>query len=296
MNKNNKIKKIKSICKKDFRVKTINGDVIEILTDDHTTHYDQNGNILEEKHRKWSDDQSEYTIESTSYIYNKEGKIAEMYERNGDSQHPLTDEYTYKKIYSYDDKGKLVELAYYDMEGNPQKKYLHQYDEQKREIKQTYYEYYKSKDGEIKEYLWNTTTTKYDEKSDSVETIYDRGISNMKITTKYDENRNMIEEICECSYDRENEIYKYEYNEHGEIIKVYKEYFKNEILLETEITKYDNGNSIEFITQEYDENGSETDNTKSVYTNDEYGNMIKRAHYINGKLTSITRAEIEYYD
>ena len=272
MNKNNKIKKIKSICKKDFRVKTINGEVIEILTNDHTTHYDQNGNILEEKHRKWSNDQSEYTIESTSYIYNKEGKIAEMYERNGDSQHPLTDEYTYKKIYSYDDKGKLVELAYYDMEGNPQKKYLHQYDEQKREIKQTYYEYYKSKDGKIMEYLWDTTTT------------------------TYDENRNMIEEICECSYDRENEIYKYEYNEHGEIIKVYKEYFKNEILLETEITKYDNGNSIEFITQEYDENGSETDNTKSVYTNDEYGNMIKRAHYINGKLTSITRTEIEYYD
>ena len=251
---------------------------------------------MEEKHRKWSDDQNEYTIESTSYIYNKEGKIAEMYERNGDSQHPLTDEYTYKKIYSYNDKGRLVEQVYYDMDGNPQKKYLHQYDEQKREIKQTYYEYYKSKDGEIKEYLWDTTTTKYDEKSDSVETIYDRGISNMKITTKFDENRNMIEEICECGYDRENEIYKYEYNEHGEIIKVYKDYFKNEILLETEITKYDNGNYIEFITQEYDENGSETDNTKSVYTNDEYGNMIKRAHYINGELTSITRAEIEYYD
>ena len=296
MNKNDKIKKIKSICKKDFRVKTINGEVIEILTDDHTTHYDQNGNILEEKHRKWSDDQSEYTIESTSYIYDKERKIAEKYERNGDSQHPLTDEYTYKKIYSYNDKGRLVELAYYDIEGNPQKKYLHQYDEQKRETKQTYYEYYKSKDGEIKEYLWDTTTTTYDEESDSVETIHDRGISNMKITTKFDENRNMIEEICECGYDRENEIYKYEYNEHGEIIKVYKEYFKNEILLETEITKYDNGNSIEFITQEYDENGSETDNTKSVYTNDEYGNMIKRAYYINGKLTSITRSEIEYYD
>ena len=294
MNKNDKIKK--STYEKEFRIETKNGKAIEILTDDHTTHYDQNGNILEEKHRKWSDDQSEYTIESTSYIYNKEGKIAEMYERNGDSQHPLTDEYTYKKIYSYDDKGKLVELAYYDMEGNPQKKYLHQYDEQKREIKQTYYEYYKSKDGEIKEYLWDTTTTKYDEKSNSVETIHDRGISNMKITTKFDENRNMIEEICECGYDRENEIYKYEYNEHGEIIKVYKEYFKNEILLETEITKYDNGNSIEFITQEYDENGSETDNTKSVYTNDEHGNMIKRAYYINGELTSITRAEIEYYD
>ena len=296
MNKNDKIKKIKSTYKKDFRVKTINGDVIEILTDDHTTHYDQNGNILEEKHRKWSNDQSEYTIESTSYIYNKEEKLIEKYQRNGDSQHPLTDEYTYKKIYSYDDKGKLVEEVYYDMEGNPQKKYLHQYDEQKKETKQTYYEYYKSKDGEIIEYLWDTTTTTYDEESDSVETIYDRGISNMKITTKYDENRNMIEEICECGYDRENEIYKYEYNEHGEIIKVYKEYFKNEILLETEITKYDNGNSIEFITQEYDENGSETDNTKSVYTNDEYGNMIKRAYYINGKLTSITRSEIEYYD
>ena len=159
MNKNDKIKNIKSICKKDFRVKTINGEVIEILTNDHTTHYDQNGNILEEKHRKWSDDQSEYTIESTSYIYNKEEKLIEEYHRNGDSQHPLTDDYAYKTIYSYNDKGRLVEQVYYDMEGNPQKKYLHQYDEQKRETKQTYYEYYKSKDGEIIEYLWNTTTT-----------------------------------------------------------------------------------------------------------------------------------------
>ena len=273
-----------------------NGKTIEILTNEYTFHYDQNENILEEIYRKWSDDQSEYTIESTSYIYDKEGKLSEKYVRNGDSQHPPTDDFAYKTIYSYDDKGRLVEQVYYDMEGNPQKKYLHQYDEQKRETKQTYYEYYKSKDGEIKEYLWNTTTTTYDEESNSVETIYNRGVSMMKITTKYDENRNMIEEICECGYDRENEIYKYEYNEHGEIIKVYKEYFKNEILLETEITKYDNGNSIEFITQEYDENGSETDNTKSVYTNDEYGNMIKRAYYINGKLTSITRSEIEYYD
>ena len=231
MNKNDKIKNIKSIYKKDFIVEKENGKLIEILTNDHTTHYDQNGNILEEKHKSWSDDQSEYTIESTSYIYNKEGKLTEKYERNGDSQHPLTDDYTYKTIYSYDDKGRLVEQVYYDMEGNPQKKYLHQYDEQKRETKQTYYEYYKSKDGEIKEYLWNTTTTTYDEESNSVETIYDRGVSMMKITTKYDENRNMIEEICECGYDRENEIYKYEYNDKKEIIIEYKENFRIRINL-----------------------------------------------------------------
>ena len=100
MNKNDKIKKIKSIYKKDFIVEKENGKTIEILTDDHTTHYDQNGNILEEKHKSWSDNQSEYTIEATSYVYDKEGKLSEKYQRNGDSQHPLTDDYTYKTIYS----------------------------------------------------------------------------------------------------------------------------------------------------------------------------------------------------
>ena len=48
MNKNDKIKKIKSIYKKDFIVETENGKIIEILTDDYTTHYNQNGKILEE--------------------------------------------------------------------------------------------------------------------------------------------------------------------------------------------------------------------------------------------------------
>lgn len=129
MNKNDKTKKIKNICKKDFIVETENEKIIEILTDDHTTHYDQNGNILEEKHKSGSDDQSEYTIESTSYIYNKEGKLIEKYERNGDSQHPLTDDFAYKTIYSYDDKGKLVEENACDKENIYPKKVSYQYDE-----------------------------------------------------------------------------------------------------------------------------------------------------------------------
>ena len=273
-----------------------NGKTIEILTNEYTFHYDQNENILEEIYRKWSDDQSEYTIESTSYIYDKEGKLSEKYVRNGDSQHPPTDDFAYKTIYSYDDKGRLVEQVYYDMEGNPQKKYLHQYDEQKRETKQTYYEYYKSKDGEIKEYLWNTTTTTYDEESNSVETIYNRGVSMMKITTKYDENRNMIEEICECGYDRENEIYKYEYNDKKEIIIEYKENFNGDVLTKTTNIKYTNGNITDVVFQEYDENGSETDifNIKQVY--DKYGNMIHQTTCVNGELIGMQRSEIEYYN
>ena len=129
MNKNDKIKNIKSIYKKDFIVETENGEVIEILTDDHTTHYDQNGNILEEKHRCWSDDQSEYTIESTSYIYDKEGKLSEKYVRNGEPQLPPTDDFAYKTIYSYDDKGRLVEENACDKENIHPKKVSYQYDE-----------------------------------------------------------------------------------------------------------------------------------------------------------------------
>ena len=98
MNKNDKTKKIKNICKRDFIVGIENEQTVEIQTEDHTSLCDQNGNILEEKHRYWSDDQSEYTIESISYIYDKEGKLTEKYEKNGESQHPLTDDYAYKTI------------------------------------------------------------------------------------------------------------------------------------------------------------------------------------------------------
>ena len=102
--------------------------------------------------------------------------------------------------------------------------------------------------------------------------------------------------MLEESFADDKNIYEYEFDEHGEVIVKYDNYFEYGILKETEITKYDNGNVIEFITQKYDENGKETENTKRVYTNDEYGNIIKSTYYINGELTSITRTEIEYYD
>ena len=127
MNKNDKIKK--STYEKEFRIETKNGEVIEILTNEYTFHYDQNGNILEEKHKSWSDDQSKYTIESTSYIYDKEGKLIEEYHRNGDSQLPPTDDFAYKTIYSYDDKGRLVEENACDKENIHPKKVSYQYDE-----------------------------------------------------------------------------------------------------------------------------------------------------------------------
>ena len=285
MNKNDKIKKIKSIYKKDFIVETENGKTIEILTDDHTTHYDQNGNILEEKHRCWSDDQSEYTIESTSYIYNKEGKIAEMYEEHEDPQYPLVDDY--KTVYSYDDDGKLVEQAHYDKKGSLKRKYLHQYDERGRLIKKTPYK--STIDGKLESDIGTEMTIEYDEKNHIIKERY--GI--ICKTSIYNEKGNLL---LEESFADDKNIYEYEFDEHGEVIVKYDNYFEYDILKETEITKYDNGNIIEFITQKYDKNGKETENTKRVYTNDEYGNIIKSTYYINGKLTSITRTEIEYYD
>ena len=246
MNKNDKIKK--STYEKEFRIETKNGKAIEILTYDYTTHYNQNGKILEEIYKYWSDDQSEWFIDLTSYIYNKEGKIAEMYEEHEDPQYPLVDDY--KTIYSYDD-GKLVEQAHYDRKGSLKRKYLHQYDEQGRLIKKTPYK--STIDGKL-------------------------------------------ESDIEESFADDKNIYEYEFDEHGEVIVKYDNYFEYGILKETEITKYDNGNIIEFITQKYNKNGKETENTKRVYTNDEYGNIIKNTYYINGELTSITRTEIEYYD
>ncbi len=179
MNKNNKIKNIKSIYKKDFIVEKENGKTIEILTNDHTTHYDQNGNILEEKHKSWSDDQNEYTIEATSYVYDKEGKLTEKYERNGESQHPLTDDYTYKTIYSYDDKGRLVEENSCDKENIHPKKVSYQYDERGNKTECSIYEY-SNECGEILDEM--------------IEFVHH------KICAKYDENNDMIEESHSISF------------------------------------------------------------------------------------------------
>ena len=283
MNKNNKIKK--STYEKEFRIETKNGKAIEILTYDYTTHYNQNGKILEEIYKYWSDDQSEWFIDLTSYIYNKEGKIAEMYEEHEDPQYPLVDDY--KTIYSYDDDGKLVEQAHYDRKGSLKRKYLHQYDERGRLIKKTPYK--STIDGKLESDIGREMTIEYDEKNHIIKERY--GI--ICKTSIYNEKGNLL---LEESFADDKNIYEYEFDEHGEVIVKYDNYFEYGILKETEITKYDNGNIIEFITQKYDKNGKETENTKRVYTNDEYGNIIKSTYYINGELTSITRAEIEYYD
>lgn len=283
MNKNDKIKK--STYEKEFRIETKNGKAIKILTYDYTTHYNQNGKILEEIYKYWSDDQSEWFIDLTSYIYNKEGKIAEMYEEHEDPQYPLVDDY--KTVYSYDDDGKLVEQAHYDKKGSLKRKYLHQYDERGRLIKKTPYK--STIDGKLESDIGTEMTIEYDEKNHIIKERY--GI--ICKTSIYNEKGNLL---LEESFADDKNIYEYEFDEHGEVIVKYDNYFEYGILKETEITKYDNGNIIEFITQKYDKNGKETENTKRVYTNDEYGNIIKSTYYINGELTSITRTEIEYYD
>ena len=283
MNKNDKIKK--STYEKEFRIETKNGKAIEILTYDYTTHYNQNGKILEEIYKYWSDDQSEWFIDLTSYIYNKEGKIAEMYEEHEDPQYPLVDDY--KTVYSYDDDGKLVEQAHYDKKGSLKRKYLHQYDERGRLIKKTPYK--STIDGKLESDIGREMTIEYDEKNHIIKERY--GI--ICKTSIYNEKGNLL---LEESFADDKNIYEYEFDEHGEVIVKYNNYFEYGILKETEITKYDNGNIIEFITQKYDKNGKETENTKRVYTNDEYGNIIKNTYHINGELTSITRTEIEYYD
>ena len=310
MNKNDKIKNIKSIYKKDFIVETENGKTIEILTDDHTTHYDQKGNILEKKHRCWSNDQSEYTTETTSYIYDKEGKLTEKYERNGDSQHPLTDDYTYKTIYSYDDKGRLVEEDSCDKENIHPKKVSYQYDERGNKTECSIYEY-SNECGEILdemiEFVHHKICAKYDENNDMIEeshnisfrerdTSNDYDLGGTKRTIKYDDQHNKVEIIEYSKHNTTKEICKYEYNDKKEIISEYKENFNGDMLTKTTNIKYTNGNITDVVFQEYDENGSKTDifNIKQVY--DEYGNMIQQTTCVNGELIGMQRSEIEYYD
>ena len=310
MNKNDKTKKIKNICKRDFIVGIENEQTVEIQTEDYTTHYDQNGNILEEIYRKWSDDQSEYTLESVSYIYNKEGKLTEKYERNGDSQHPPTDDFAYKTIYSYDEKGRLVEEDSCDKENIHPKKVLYQYDERGNKTEYSIYEY-SNECGEILdemiEFVHHKICAKYDEKNDMIEeshsisfrerdTSNDYDLGGTKRTIKYDDQHNKVEIIEYSKHHTTKEIYKYEYNDKKEIISEYKENFNGDVLTKTTNIKYTNGNITDVVFQEYDENGSETDifNIEQVY--DEYGNMIQQTTCVNGELIGVQRFEIEYYN
>ena len=310
MNKNDKTKKIKNICKRDFIVGIENEQTVEIQTEDYTTHYDQNGNILEEIYRKWSDDQSEYTLESVSYIYNKEGKLTEKYERNGDSQHPPTDDFAYKTIYSYDEKGRLVEEDSCDKENIHPKKVLYQYDERGNKTEYSIYEY-SNECGEILdemiEFVHHKICAKYDENNDMIEeshnisfrerdTSIDYDLGGTKRTIKYDDQHNKVEIIEYTKHNTTKEIRKYEYNDKKEIISEYKENFNNDVLTKTTNIKYTNGNITDVVFQEYDENGEETDifNIKQVY--DEYGNMIQQTTCVNGELIGAQRFEIEYYN
>ena len=310
MNKNNKIKNIKSIYKKDFIVEKENGKTIEILTNDHTTHYDQNGKILEEIYKYWSDDQSEWFIDLTSYIYNKEGKLSEKYVRNGESQLPPTDYFAYKTIYSYDDKGRLVEENSCDKENIHPKKVSYQYDERGNKTECSIYEY-SNECGEILdemiEFVHHKICAKYDENNDMIEeshnisfrerdTSNDYDLGGTKRTIKYDDQHNKVEIIEYSKHHTTKEICKYEYNDKKEIISEYKENFNGDMLTKTTNIKYTNGNITDVIFQEYDENGSKTDifNIKQVY--DEYGNMIQQTTCVNGELIGVQRSEIEYYD
>ena len=306
MNKNNKIKK--STYKKEFRIETKNGKAIEILTYDYTTHYDQNGKILEEIYKYWSDDQSEWFIDLTSYIYNKEGKIAEMYEEHEDPQYPLVDDY--KTIYSYDDDGKLVEQAHYDRKGSLKRKYLHQYDERGNKTECSIYEY-SNECGEILdemiEFVYHKICAKYDENNDMIEeshnisfrerdTSIDYDLGGTKRTIKYDDQHNKVEIIEYTKHNTTKEICKYEYNDKKEIISEHKENFNNDALTKITNIKYTNGNITDVVFQEYDENSSETDifNIKQVY--DEYGNMIQQTTCVNVELIGVQRFQIEYYN
>ena len=222
----------------------------------------------------------------------------------------MTDDYTYKTIYSYDDKGRLVEENSCDKENIHPKKVSYQYDERGNKTECSIYEY-SNECGEILdemiEFVHHKICAKYDENNDMIEeshnisfrerdTSNDYDLGGTKRTIKYDDQHNKVEIIEYSKHNTTKEICKYEYNDKKEIISEYKENFNGDILTKTTNIKYTNGNITDVVFQEYDENGSKTDifNIKQVY--DKYGNMIQQTTCVNGELIGMQRSEIEYYD
>lgn len=221
------------------------GDVIE----KQLSRYDERGNLIE---FNWynSDGNLELTL---SYTYDVEANIIERKKYYYGS--------LYKKhIYSYNEKGHVIEEKWYGSHGT----------------------------------LEDSATSTYDEKGNRVEwTLFKSDGTLTKVATyKYDDKGNVIEEYYTYPGGIIESKYTYTYNDQRKIIEVNR--FKSDGTLEDKRTyKYDvKGNRIEM---RWYYNGIEEYIFTYVY---EYNMQCKWAKIIEYRDTvpeTITEREIEYY-
>lgn len=217
--------------------------------------FDEKGLLVSSENCPWGDD-------NTYYKYDEQNRITEI-------QHALSDgtidEGCERKVYSYDENGKLKNLTIYM---GPKEKLVR----------------------------FRAFEFVYDDKGNMTkETLYAGGNNKVMDTTdyEYDENGRLIKEICD-SYGTKSEI-TYKYNENGDISETVETY-NSTVYENSYVYSYDeNGNpakrSATYVTKELDDSGNViTETSTSEETLYAYKNGILLEESAEGNV------EYEYFD
>ena len=266
--------------------------------------YDESGNIKEKTKYEYEYNDNGKKIEKTETDYDKDGRrgrwVKIEYDTAGNETlwecHDKYGKRTTKKIYTRDERGKLIEYVEYD-DGNIIEKEEYERNESGNLMRTFTYD----GDGNITE----KAEYERDDNGNRIKSVYlsydDDGNITEKEEYTYDENDRMIKNIryegnetvsywCEYEYDEKGREIKFtsyntggsleywisesKYDENGR--RIYYSHATNDIITEKQEKEYDeDGNIIKEIQTFYDrDTGQEKSQTIEEYTYDDNGNRI----------------------
>ncbi len=203
----------------------------------------------------------------TEEKYDEQGKHIEHLQYSGVEERIISHE-----IHSYNEKGNLVSLIDYNIDGSIKSQWLHKYDEQGRAIEQI-------REYTAKENLRSNTkqTYKYNQHGDCTEMIYYKFDGSIDLSLTF--------------------IYKY--NEHGNRIETST--YRNGNLEATHIIEYDSEDQmIVHKPKDREELEDQMDEKSAVktkqYEYDSHGNWIKKTIFYKKIPSNILIREITYWD
>lgn len=243
--------KVKSLTETEFKKILVDksGEIQKapIIINKYIYFFNDTGNIFEEDYYGLNDDFKYKDI----YKYDDKGNLIERNRNN------LT---SYKNSYVYDEKDNIIEDSGYNSNSNSYEKTTFEYDNKGNIIVKTRFD--------INDSLISRDTCKYDTKGNKIESRFYTKSTALKLSYKYDNNGNRIEEYW-C-------------------------WLANSSFMKKIISKYnDKGNVIEAYS--YKADGSIDNKFTYNYDYDEAGNWIKKTPFENGTAKNSIERKIVYY-
>ncbi|WP_339697466.1 hypothetical protein [uncultured Roseivirga sp.] len=188
------------------------------------------------------------------FKYNSKGQIVE------NNRITEADGYSYKKAYQYDQSGNLLEIVNTQTKATLNTKTVYSYNENNLPIEEITFDY--------------------------------KGNVEFRTVMKYNERNTLIEK---WEYLRDGTREHYKFNDKGLPVENYTYYEEGDIYDYKATYKYDaNGNSIQYITYEYD--GAIHEKSEYKYFYDDQSNWIKQIEYKDEKPYLIYERDIRYYE